>query len=108
MVTDISGFKLEMDTSKSNLKDVSGENSEQKVLRYLEGHKKEENSNETNEIAQIFSRSDAWIESIVRGIVDAVDERNKFAEEYEKALQEHQQHVLFDLSKVIENFYIGT
>lgn len=96
-----------MGTSKTGVNDVSRENSEQKVLRYLEKHKTEENSADKNEISQIFSRSDAWIEGIVRGIVDAVDERNKYAEEYEKVLQEHNQHVLFDLSKVIENFCIG-
>lgn len=107
-------FKLEIDTTKMDLNElngVPGENGDQKVLHYLEKQQQEEKSVENlgskNEISEIFSRSDAWIKSILAGIVDSIGGKDKCEEEYEKLVQEHQHHDLFDLSQIIENFCIG-
>lgn len=94
---------------------------EEDILNYLREQERELQQHEGDKIVippeisytysypseKSVSRTSSYIKTILNDVLIAIERRARFKHEYMKKLHEHNQFELFDLSKIIPNFYIG-
>lgn len=92
---------------------------EEDILNYLRQQEREQLQTEAGSVplpravsySYSFSKSlshSSYVRTILDDLLKAIERRGRLKEEYTRQLRQHNQYELFDLSKIIPFFHIGT